>query len=236
MGHGPAETIEHAQHAQHAAHDNFDRTVTISIAILAAGLACVTILSHQTHNAMLSKQIEAGIDSNKGTNRWGQFQAYNIRSHTYKMFVDFADTESAPPTKERKELLAKWQKQVDKYEKGKMPETQKLAEGFDTDAERKMAESHHIHHKTERIDLGDLGLQLGVVLASLAILTKKRSFWVAGVACGAAGFIWAMTGYFEIGLPHQPHGTHATSSEPGSSQGGHESSNKSDSHEKQKGH
>jgi hypothetical protein len=34
--------LEHAEHAQHAAHDPFDRRVTMTIAIIAAMLACVT--------------------------------------------------------------------------------------------------------------------------------------------------------------------------------------------------
>ena len=217
MGHGPAETIEHAEHAAHAAHDSFDRVVTISIAMLAAGLACVTILSHKTHNMMLSRQIEAGIDSNKGANRWAQFQAYNIRGHMYKTFVDLAETDSGTVVEgKRKDVIAGWRKQAEKYEKpetGKLAEAERFAKQHDADSERKMAESEQIHHKAERLDLGDLGLQLGVVLASMAILTKRRVFWYAGVTCGIVGFLWAMTGYFEIMMPHERHAAHATPGE-----------------------
>ena len=93
MSHGPAETIEHAQHASHASHDGYDKLVTITIAILAAGLAYVSILSHKTHNEVLSQQINAGIDSNKGANKWAQYQATNIRFHSYKTQVELAESD-----------------------------------------------------------------------------------------------------------------------------------------------
>ena len=43
--------MEHAEHAVHAAHDPFDRRVSMTIAIVAAALACITMLSHRAHNA-----------------------------------------------------------------------------------------------------------------------------------------------------------------------------------------
>jgi len=51
--------LEHAEHAQHAAHSPFDRRVTMTIAIIAAMLACVTLLSHRAHNETLALEIEA---------------------------------------------------------------------------------------------------------------------------------------------------------------------------------
>jgi hypothetical protein len=238
MGHGPAETIEHAQHAQHAAHDNYDRTVTISIAILAAGLACVTILSHKTHNLVLSKQIEAGLFRNDAADKWNEYQANNIRKHMYETDAEIADFIPSVPEKkaERDKALARWNDQITKYKKVNLPRTMEEAKSFTKQSQEKFDESIHVHHKAERLDLGDLGLQLGVVLASLAILTKRRAFWAAGVVCGIAGFLWAMSGYFEIGLSHGTHETHAASHESGSSPSGHGAPSKSEGPEKSKGH
>ena len=47
MSHGMEEHLEHAEHAQHAAHNPFDRRVAMSMAIVAAVLACVAMLSHR---------------------------------------------------------------------------------------------------------------------------------------------------------------------------------------------
>src|SRR5262249_36365634 len=73
--------LEHAEHAQHAAHSPFDRRVTMTIAIIAALLACVTLLSHRAHNETLALEIEAGQFSTSATDKWNQYQAKKIRQY-----------------------------------------------------------------------------------------------------------------------------------------------------------
>jgi Domain of unknown function (DUF4337) len=230
MGHGPAETIEHAQHDAHHAHDGFDKLVAISVAILAAGLAYVTALSHSTHNAVLQNQLDATLSKNEASNRWTQYQATNIRFHAYQADIAKSITEPVPNTPERAELVESWKKKVSDYESkdgstGKLPEIKKLAEAAEKLTIDKMQASIHNHHKAAQIDLGELGLQFGVVLASLAILTKRRSFWFAGLACGLAGFLWAMAGahefYLHGGAAHDAHSA---------------AEHKSDEHGEKKGH
>src|SRR5262245_52433706 len=90
MSHGPEHHIEHAEHAQHAAHDPFDRRVTVSIAVVAAVLAAITMLGHRAHNETLRLlgealefQTKAGINHSKAANKWALYQAQNIRGHMY---------------------------------------------------------------------------------------------------------------------------------------------------------
>ena len=64
MTHGPDHHIEEAEHAAHAAHHPFDRLVAMTIAIVAAFLACATMLSHRAHTRTLQLQMEA---NNAGT-------------------------------------------------------------------------------------------------------------------------------------------------------------------------
>ena len=59
MGHTAGEQVEHAEHAVHAAHDPFDRRVTVSIAIVAAFLAAVTVAGHKAHNDAFAFQGDA---------------------------------------------------------------------------------------------------------------------------------------------------------------------------------
>src|SRR4051794_35048018 len=104
MTHGPEHTMEHAEHATHAAHNPFDRRVSMTIAIVAAVLACITMLSHRAHNSTLLYQAEANrllsvanhqlaevnryqmaanIKHTQATDQWNFFQAKNIRNHQY---------------------------------------------------------------------------------------------------------------------------------------------------------
>src|SRR4051812_34094187 len=68
MAHGTEHHLEEAHHAEHARHDPFDRRVAMTMAIVAAALACVTMLSHRAHNETLKNTTEAA-------NQWAYFQA-----------------------------------------------------------------------------------------------------------------------------------------------------------------
>src|SRR5262245_36691436 len=204
MSHGPEQHIEHAAHASHASHDAFDKQVTLSIAIVAAVLAAVTMLGHRAHNETLQLQGEAGIQHNAATNKWAQYQASNIRDHMYQSLLELSA--SLPAKSDSKETQGeidaarqRWQDQRNKYKKN-LPEYKGEAETLEEQSKVKIGESHVTHARGTRFDLGELGLQLGVVLCSLAILTKMKSFWYAGLLGALAGLLVALTGVFGLFL------------------------------------
>ena len=51
-------------------------------------------------------------------------------------------------------------------------------------------------HKANRYDLGEVCLEVGVVLASLTLLTHRKIFWQLGCLAGLAGLAAAMTGFW----------------------------------------
>src|SRR5262245_57141330 len=123
MTHGPEHHIEHAEHAAHA-HDPFDKRVTLSIAIVAAALAAVTMLGHRAHNATLQLhseatrlQAEAGIVHNQAANQWAYFQSWNIREHAYRTNVEQLKLFAPAPDsgRERETAQKRWAGQVAKY-------------------------------------------------------------------------------------------------------------------------
>ena len=215
MSHGPEHQIEHAEHAVHASHDEFNKQVTISIAIVAAVLAAITMLGHRAHNETLQlqgealiAQSEAAIQHNQATNKWGQYQANNIRDHMYQSLQELSEGMEIKPDKKESIHTAhdRWQTQRKKYEKnlpeimGKAEEYMKRGDDFEKLAKDKLTASHLTHQRSARFDLGELGLQLGVVLCSLAILTKKRLFWLVGILCSVAGLGVALSGVFNLFL------------------------------------
>lgn len=267
MGHSAEHHIEHAEHAAHASHDVFDRQVTISIAIVAAVLAAVTLLGHRAHTETLRLQGESlrmqgealrlqtdgGVQFNQAANRWAQYQAYNIRMHTYLAMIDHgrvsavsgkrledqinrlekrfnkdekaegdepSEPEQTAKAKEKSKTTgdADWQKVIEGWkqkskeyldEKGPV---KKLAEEYTAKAEKDFKEADEFlekrkdyldesvaeHHRCDRFDVGEIGLQIGVVLCSLAILTKRRGFWHVGLLCAVTGALIASTGYFDL--------------------------------------
>jgi hypothetical protein len=220
MEHGPEEHIEHAEHAQHAAHNPFDRRVTVSIAVVAAVLAGVTMAGHKAHNETLRLQGEAikeqsqvGIYRTDTANKYAFYQAKNNRGVMYDAFLDFVTMLPLKDGSEtaREKATGKWRKQIEKYE-GELPkmleEADKLkaqAEEYQAKADKLVRDSHTIHARADRYDIGELGLQLGVVLCSLAILTKSRYFWYAGLICSLLGLLVALSGTFGWFLVESPH-------------------------------
>jgi len=236
MTHGPEHHIEHAEHAEHASHDDFNKQVTMSIAIVAAILACVTMLGHRAHNETLRLQGEAlelqtkaSIMSTETANKWAYYQTKNMFNLESEIMVDVLSVVSirTDRDKEHTSLMKKYTKNVEEYKgakpangseaseeekkksAGKLKKIQKEAEDMGEaakklmkDSQAKLDESHIMHAKGDRFDLGELGLQFGVVLCSLAILTRSRGFWIFGLSASAVGAAVALTGQFSLFIGH----------------------------------
>jgi hypothetical protein len=243
MGHGPEQHIEHAEHAAHAAHDNFNKQVTMSIAIVAAVLACVTMLGHRAHNETLLKQGEAlalqTIASKQSTdtaNKWAYYQSKNIFNLESEITVDLLAVVAIREDKKKEfeRIQKKYANNVAEYKGTGFPKDEKKKAEMSEDEKKKaegklkgikkqaddmgdettkllekaeavMKESHIVHAKAARVDYGELGLQFGVVLCSLAILTKSRGFWFAGLLSSLIGAIVAGSGFFVGLIEHSTH-------------------------------
>lgn len=216
------EHLEHAEHAQHAALDPFTARVAMTIAIIAAILAAVTLLSHRAHNETLQAQIVAGILQTRASDKWNEFQANNIRRHEYAASARLVDVMATAPGKESDATQARddWKKKVADYEGGKLDALKNEATRLEDEATAKQHESHFAHDKGSRYDLGELAVDLGLVLCTIAILTKRRSFWFAGMAVAALGVVIAATVLFMT--PHaEGHGHDHPATEHPSSEKAH---------------
>jgi hypothetical protein len=177
-----AEHLEHGEHAQHAAHDPFDRRVAMTMAIVAAVLAGLAMLSHRAHTDTLRLQSEA-------SDKWNEFQANNIRNHEYQAFSSLIDVTTVKPGKEQAASKAEtfWKDKVENY-KTKLPELKQKAEALED-------ESHLYHDRSSRLDYGHLAVELALVFCSLGVLTKLRGFWYGGMVAGVAGLVIGLTAF-----------------------------------------
>jgi hypothetical protein len=217
MSHGPEHHIEEAEHAAHAIRDPFDRQVIMTVAIVAAILATVTLFAHRAHNDTLRLQgdairleSEAGGLHTKGANKWAYYQAQNNRQHQYKALanlVQFLPTrDDAEAKKKQAVTVGYWKKQVKKYEET-LDTIKKEAEQFDQQSEQfhdkageKLAASHHAHAIADRLDYGELAVEISLVLCSIAVLTKRRGFWYVGMTCCLIGVLVALSGLLGLGI------------------------------------
>jgi len=93
----------------------------------------------------------------------------------------------APLNKEKGEQLAKkYEAEVEHYASDK-EDVSKIAEDLEADRDRAM-------HRADRFDLGEVLLEIGLVISSLTLLARKRIFWFGGILVGAIGIAVAISG------------------------------------------
>lgn len=63
-------------------------------------------------------------------------------------------------------------------------------------AEEYQEKSGKKHKQADWFNLGELGVELALVLSSVAILTKRPPYWYVGLALGAAGLVFVAVGFF----------------------------------------
>jgi hypothetical protein len=100
-----------------------------------------------------------------------------------------AETLRAQTTRVREEAVKFRKEAADKT--AEADKVREEAAKFRKDAADKTAEAEHVHHQADRFDLAHLSAEMGLVLCSIALLTKKKSYWYTGL--GAAALALALT-------------------------------------------
>ena len=165
------ELQEHSEHAK----DPFDKRVAATMAIIAATLAIVSVAGHiATTEELLLQQ--------KASDQWSYYQAKSIRRYESEVARDmFAAMRNDAKSQEYTKNAERYRKDDDEIQK----QAQELEQ-----------ESHVRGHQALRLHFGEVFLEISIVLASLAILSKRALFWYAALAGGAVGAIIGATAYF----------------------------------------
>jgi Domain of unknown function (DUF4337) len=154
--------------------------VSVTISILAVLGAVVTLLGHRSHTEELLFQAKA-------TDQWAYYQAKDIRLHEMEAVADMLGL-LAPSDKEKTAAAhEKYLKEAERYRKDKETISEKAKE---LEAERDLAS-----YRADRFDAGEVFLEMGLVICSITMLTKKSFFWFSGIAIGAVGVVLAATGF-----------------------------------------
>jgi hypothetical protein len=165
----------------HGHGDNpFVVPVSVTISILAVLVAGVTLLGHRAHTEELLLQSQA-------TDQWAYYQAKNIRWHEMQSVADLLGA-VAPLDKEKAAAVReKYLKDAERYSSDKEDISDKAKE---LEKERDL-----VSRRADRFDGGEALLEVGLVICSLTLLTKRRGYWLIGMLIGAGGVAFAATAF-----------------------------------------
>ena len=176
----PDELSELQENAEHGRENPSLAPISVTMAILAVCVAVVSLLGHRSHTEELLMQ-------NRATDQWAYYQAKNIRLHNYDMGLDMLPLIEFKDKAQAGKVQEKYQAQVNRYTK-EQAEIEEHAKDFE-------GESARAQRKADRFDMGEVFLEIALVISSLALLSRKRIFWFLGMISGVAGLAVAVTGY-----------------------------------------
>ena len=172
------ELHELQEHAEHAKHDPSLAPVTLTMAILAVLVATVSLLGHRT-------STEEVVLQNKVTDQWGYYQAKNIRRHSDEQLADLTTVIATKDPEAATKLQEKYRAEAERYR----DEQKEL----DAKAKELEQEADLAHRKTDRFDLGEVFLEIALVITSITLLSGRRIFWYLGLLFGSAGMAVAIS-------------------------------------------
>jgi hypothetical protein len=157
-------------------HGESLKSISLAIAVLAVLVAMVTVLGHRSHT-------EAVLMQSRADDQWNEYQAKKIRSDNLSVTIDLLTLQPgndqaaiAAKMKEYKDHIAKWQQDL----------SEEMTKAREFEREVGFAEQ-----RAARYDLGEALLQIAVVLCSVTLFTRKRTWFLLGIGLGAAGLLVA---------------------------------------------
>ena len=166
------ELDELKEQAEKGAHEPSLKPVSLTMAICAVLVAVVSLLGHRAHTEELLLQ-------NKATDNWSFYQAKNIRRHTYELFLDMLSISDAKDKEGAEGLKAKYEKEIKRYD-GEQKE-------IEEEARRLEQETALAGRKGDRFDMGEVFLEVALVVTSITLLTRRKLYWSIGLAAGILG-------------------------------------------------
>jgi uncharacterized protein DUF4337 len=176
----PDELSELQENAEHGRENPSLAPISVTMAILAVCVAVVSLLGHRAHTEELLLQ-------NRATDQWSYYQAKNIRRHNYEMGLDLLSMVEFKDKAQADKVREKYRHEAERYTK-EQAEIEEQAKDLEK-------ESALEQRKANRFDLGEVFLEIALVISSLALLSRKRFYWCLGIASGIAGLVVAATGF-----------------------------------------
>lgn len=157
------------------------RPVAFTMSVLAVVLAVTTVMGERTH-------ADAIIDQNQATDQWNDYQAHKIRSNDEELVTGLM---SVVAISDKEAAAKKLKEYTDQIKKSAAEQTQLQAEANALQAKVKVGEA-----QSDRYDLGEVLLEIGLVITSVTLLTRSRIYWYLGMVSSVLGVAAGISALF----------------------------------------
>ena len=156
-------------------------------------VAVVTVLGHRTHTEAILNQTRAAVEQNRAADEWAFYQAHKIRANDTELISDLMSVvtiankdEAKKKAKDYADHQQKWAKDLKEADE-KARETEKKVSEFEEKVEGAEGRANHF-------DLGEVLLEIGLVITSITLLTHKRIYWYMGMGFSVVGIVATVMG------------------------------------------
>lgn len=182
--------IPHPDEVKEHAENPFTRQIALFVAVYAVGLA---VASFGGHNAakemMMAKQEES--------NQWNRYQSKSTREALYRneIWKLEAEAKAGPLPPFKVELLAMYKKK----EKDMIDDKNEIKDGGKENGGKGAAhyqqEVKLMQRKDPYFDFAEVGFQVAIVMASVAMLSEKRWAFLASLGLAGVSIFLTVNGF-----------------------------------------
>jgi hypothetical protein len=168
------EAAEEARERKHLA------PISLTMAILAVLIATVSLLGHRSHTEEILLQTRA-------TDQWAYYQAKNMRRNNLEALSDVLAALGNTKAERAEQVQKRFHDEIDKY-RDQQKDIQNEARGLE-------AEVGLASRRANRYDLGEVFLEIALVVSSITLLTDNRRYWYFGCVLATVGLVAAASGF-----------------------------------------
>jgi Flp pilus assembly protein TadB len=154
--------------------------ISLTMAILAVLIAAVSLLGHRMHTEELLLQTKA-------TDQWAYYQAKNMRRNNLEALSDVLTALENTKAERAQEVQKHFHEEIDKY-RDQQKDIQNEAHNLE-------AEVGLASRRADRFDLGEVFLEIALVVTSITLLTDNRRYWYFGLVLATVGIVAAARGF-----------------------------------------
>ncbi len=154
------------------------RYVALLTGVLAGLGGYLTVRGASLSNDAIYRSNQAVLFQAKASDAWNEYQADSVKFRVVQTTLDAGTL--VPAAKDKLEAAAQ-------EFRDRQPVKKQAAQAFETKRDDWLSGAEKLINEKSNLDFAGVAVQLGIALASVAGLTRRKEAFVAGIVAGAVG-------------------------------------------------